>query len=434
MARRRSLPTNEGACTIEFKKMKILICSPNFAPEPTGIGKYSGEMAAWLAARGHEVRAVAAPPYYPMWQVAPEYRWPPYRREQWMGVDVWRAPLWVPKLPRGVTRVLHLASFAITSLPLMLRQVFWAPHLVITVAPALVCAPAALFTARLCGAQAWLHIQDFEVDVAFRMGLLKGGLLQRLILRMERAVLRRFDAVSTISGRMVERLLQKGVAQPRIRYFPNWVDISHIKPAPTSNAYRTQLGIAAEAVVVMFAGTLGGKQGLAVIPALARLLAARKDIVFVVCGEGMMKLELETASAALPNMRMLPLQPLEQLGNLLCTADIHLLPQNLGAADLVLPSKLSGMLASGRPVIATCLEGTELDTVVSQCGLVVPPQDEQALAEAVCRLADDVALRLDLGRRAREYAEAHFEQHSILDRIFRQIERAEARNARDIVA
>jgi len=128
------------------------------------------------------------------------------------------------------------------------------------------------------------------------------------------------------------------------------------------------------------------------------------------------------------------LQPLEQLGNLLCTADIHLLPQNLGAADLVLPSKLSGMLASGRPVIATCLEGTELDTVVSQCGLVVPPQDEQALAEAVCRLADDVALRLDLGRRAREYAEAHFEQHSILDRIFRQIERAEARNARDIVA
>src|SRR5271155_4896199 len=185
--------------------MKILICSPNFEPEPTGIGKYSGEMAAWLAARGHEVRAVASPPYSPMWQVAREFRWPPYRREQWKGVDVWRAPLWVPKQPRGVTRGLHLVSFAITSFPLMLRQIFWGPDLVITVAPALVCAPTALLTARLCGAQAWMHIQDFEVDVAFRMGLLKGGLLQRLILRMERSVLRRFDAVSTISGRMVER-------------------------------------------------------------------------------------------------------------------------------------------------------------------------------------------------------------------------------------
>jgi len=103
--------------------MKILVCSTNFAPEPTGIGKYSGEMAAWLAARGHEVRAVAAPPYYPTWRVAGNYRWPPYRREQWSGVEVWRAPLWVPKSPHGLTRVLHLLSFAVMSFPVMLRQV-----------------------------------------------------------------------------------------------------------------------------------------------------------------------------------------------------------------------------------------------------------------------------------------------------------------------
>jgi colanic acid biosynthesis glycosyl transferase WcaI len=416
----------------KFKYMKILICSPNFAPEPTGIGKYSGEMATWLAARGYDVRAVAAPPYYPMWRLAPEYRWPRYRREQWNGVEVWRAPLWVPSHPRGITRVLHLLSFAIASFPIMLRQVFWAPDLVITVAPALVCAPAALLTARLCGAQAWVHIQDFEVDVAFRMGLLKGSLLQRLILRMERSLLRRFDAVSTISGRMVERLLQKGVAQQRIRYFPNWVDIAHIKPMPSSEAYRARFGIAPGAVVVMFSGTLGGKQGLMVIPAVARILAARSDIVFVVCGDGIMKQKLEAASAGLSNMRVIPLQPFERLGHLLCMADIHLLPQNLGAADLVLPSKLSGMLASGRPVIATCLAGTELDAVVSQCGLVVPPQDEKALAAAVTRLADDCAARLEFGRRARSYAEANFERDAILKRIFGQIKPDEAPEGRDV--
>jgi colanic acid biosynthesis glycosyl transferase WcaI len=412
--------------------MKILVCSANFAPEPTGIGKYSGEMSAWLAARGHDVRAVAAPPYYPMWRVASEYRWPRYRREQWNGVDVWRAPLWVPRQPRGLTRVLHLLSFAIASFPVMLRQVVWAPDLVITVAPALVCAPAGLLTARLCGAQAWLHIQDFEVDVAFRMGLLKGKLLQRLILRMERSLLRRFDAVSTISGRMVERLLQKGVPQPRIRYFPNWVDITHIRPTPNSENYRARFGIPLEAVVVMFSGTLADKQGLMVIPAVARLLAARSDIVFVVCGDGTMKPKLQAAGVGLPNMRVIPLQPFERLGHLLCMADIHLLPQMLGAADLVLPSKLSGMLASGRPVIATCLAGTELDAVVSQCGLVVPPQDEAALAAAVCRLADDSATRLDLGRRARLYAEANFERDAILERVFRQIKPAEAPQAHDM--
>jgi colanic acid biosynthesis glycosyl transferase WcaI len=367
-----------------------------------------------------------------MWRIAPEYRWPRYRREQWNGVDVWRAPLWVPKQPGGVTRVLHLLSFAIASFPIMLRQVFWAPDLVIAVAPALVCAPAGLLTARLCGAQAWLHIQDFEVDVAFRMGLLKGNLLQRLILRMERSLLRRFDAVSTISGRMVERLLQKGVPQQRIRYFPNWVDITHIKPTPASDTYRARFGIAADAVVVLFSGTLGGKQGLMVIPAVAKLLAARSDIVFVVCGDGMMKQKLEAASASLPNMRVIPLQPFERLGHLLCMADIHLLPQNVGAADLVLPSKLSGMLASGRPVIATCLAGTELDAVVSQCGMVVPPQDEKALAAAVTRLADDAAVRLELGRRARAYAEANFERDAILERIFGQVKPHEASEAHDV--
>jgi colanic acid biosynthesis glycosyl transferase WcaI len=230
--------------------MRILIYSANFAPEPTGIGKYSGEMAAWLVEHGHCVRVVAAPPYYPAWKIDRDYRWPPYRRELWKGVEVWRAPLWVPKQPGGLSRVLHLMSFAVASFPLMVRQIFWRPQLVVSVAPFFVCAPAALMTARLSGAETWLHLQDFEVDVAFRMGLLKGSLLQRFVLRMERATLRRFDVVSSISTRMVERLLLKGVKPERTRYFPNWVDISHVKPNASVGNYRAQLGIAPSAMVV----------------------------------------------------------------------------------------------------------------------------------------------------------------------------------------
>ena len=398
--------------------MRILIYSANFAPEPTGIGKYSGEMAEWLADQGHLVRVVAAPPYYPMWKVDPAYTKPRYRREPWRGVDIWRAPLWVPKTPGGLARVLHLMSFAFSSFPLMLRQISWRPNLVLTVAPAFMCVPAGLLTARLCGAESWLHLQDFEVDLAFRMGLLKGKLLQRLILRMERWLLRRFDRVSSISSRMVELLLTKGVELKRTRYFPNWVDISAIKPSAERGNYRAQLGIPESAAVVLFSGTLGGKQGLMAIPRVASRLAARKDIMFLVCGDGVMKPKLEAAAAKLPNVRFLPLQPLDRLGELLSTADIHLLPQSSGAADLVLPSKLSGMLASGRPVIATCHAGTELDAVVSKCGLVVQPQDASGLADAICKLADEPTLRLELGRRARAYAEANFERDAILGRIF----------------
>lgn len=401
--------------------MRILIYSANFAPEPTGIGKYSGEMAAWLVEHGHEVRVVSAPPYYPKWKLEQKYLWPPFRREQWRGVDVWRAPLWVPKAPNGLTRVLHLLSFAITSFPVMLWQIGWRPDLVLTVAPAFMCAPAGLLVARLSRARAWLHLQDFEVDVAFQMGLLKGKLLQRIVLRIERWVLRRFDTVSTISGRMIERLLTKGVAQARTRYFPNWVDVTRIRPTATGG-FRSKLGISPDAVVVLFSGSLGGKQGLMVIPQTAVNLAARRDVVFVVCGDGVMKPSLETAVAGLPNVHLMPLQPSGRLADLLAMADIHLLTQSPDAADLVLPSKLSGMLASGRPVIATCRAGTEISEIASQCGVVVEPENSAELALAITRLADDRELRLELGRRSRAFAEANFERDAVLGAMFSPLE------------
>lgn len=400
--------------------MRILIYSANFAPEPTGIGKYSGEMAAWLVAHGHEVRVVCAPPYYPAWQVDGKYRWPPYRREQWRGVDVWRTPLWVPKSPRGLTRLLHLFSFALSSFPVMLWQIGWRPEVVLTVAPAFMCAPAGLLTAWLCRAKRWLHLQDFEVDVAFNMGLLKGRLLQSAALRMERLLLLRFDTVSTISGRMLQKLRAKGVPTGKTRYLPNWVDLTRIKPS-SSGAYRAQLGIAEDAVVALFSGTLNGKQGLMVIPAAAKLLRSRGDIVLVVCGDGVMKRELEAAAAGLPNIRFLPLQPSARVADLLASADIHLLPQSPDATDLVLPSKLSGMLGSGRPVIATCRAGTEISEIVSQCGLVVAPEDGAELALAITALADDAEKRGLLGRQARTLAEKNFERDAVLSMVFAPI-------------
>jgi colanic acid biosynthesis glycosyl transferase WcaI len=326
--------------------------------------------------------------------------------------------LWVPSTPGGLARLAHLVSFVICSFPLMLRQVVWRPDLVLTVAPAFLCAPVALLVARLVAARSWLHLQDFEVDLAFSMGLLKGKLLQRIALRMERSVLRRFDTVSSISGRMLELLLRKGVSQERTCYLPNWVDIDHITPLSAGSTYRQELGIKQNAIIVLFSGSLTGKQDLELIPAVARLLVARRDIVFIVCGDGVMKPRLQQAAQGLPNVQFLPLQPIERLGELLSTADIHLLPQSPDAGDLVLPSKLSGMLASGRPVITTGRPGTELGNIVATCGVVVAPGDQAAFAVALCALADDEKLRSALGRRARSYAETHFERDAILDRVF----------------
>jgi colanic acid biosynthesis glycosyl transferase WcaI len=216
---------------------------------------------------------------------------------------------------------------------------------------------------------------------------------------------------------MVERLQSKGVKIDKTRYLPNWVDLARITP-PRGGSYRSQLGIPADVIVVLFSGTLGGKQGLMVIPETARLLESRKDIIFVVCGAGVMKPQLESAAADLPNVRFMPLQPSGRVSDLLGMADIHLLPQSPDAADLVLPSKLSGMLASGRPVIATCRANTEISEIVVKCGLVVAPENSTELARAIVKLADDPRARSQLGRDARTFAEENFERDAVLGTMF----------------
>jgi colanic acid biosynthesis glycosyl transferase WcaI len=210
--------------------MRLLIVGLNFHPELTGIGKYTGEMAAALG-RCHDVRVVTTAPYYPHWQVQNGYKWWRYTHESWNGLKVYRCLLWVPRRPSGVKRLLHLFSFALSSFPVLLRQLFWKPDVVLCIAPAFFSAPFALFTARLSRAKAWLHLQDFELDAATNLGLLPGNhFLTRWAARIESWLLARFDRVSTISNRMVARLKMKGVTCERTYLFPNWVDTNQIFP------------------------------------------------------------------------------------------------------------------------------------------------------------------------------------------------------------
>jgi colanic acid biosynthesis glycosyl transferase WcaI len=402
--------------------LKILIHGINFAPELIGVGKYTGEMAAWLAGHGHAVRVVTAPPYYPGWRVGEGYSAARYRRESWSasggaGAQVWRCPLWVPQQPGGLKRVAHLASFAASSAPIMLAQVRWRPDLVLVVEPTLLNAPAALATARLSGAKTWLHIQDLEVDAAFDMGLLPRGALRSAALAAERALLRGFDRVSTISEAMRERLIAKGVSAEKAPLFANWVDVDAISPLDRASTFRSQLDLAPHVCVALYAGNLGEKQGLEMLIEAARRLQHEPNLVFVIAGSGSARASLEAMGAGLGNLRWLPLQPAERLNDLLNLADIHLLPQRADAADLVMPSKLTGMLASGRPVVATAGQGTQLGRVVSGCGVLTPPGDGAALANAIAALVADPAQRRVLGRAARAYAEQHLARDAIMSRF-----------------
>ncbi|MBN3766327.1 glycosyltransferase WbuB [Burkholderia sp. Ac-20365] len=385
--------------------MKILIYGLNFAPELSGAGKYTAEMAHMLTERGHDVRVVCAPPYYPDWKVADGYSMWRYRRDTIRGMRVWRAPLWVPPRPSGLKRMLHLASFALCSLPLLARQVAWRPDAVILIAPTMACAPGALALARVTGAKAWLHVQDYEVDAAFDLGLLKSARAARAAYWIERLVLKRFDVVSSITGQMVERAVSKGVDPTKTEFLPNWVDTRDIFPLGRVSEYRETLGIPATNTVVLYSGAIGAKQGIETLADAAAALAARDDITFVFCGNGGARDDLVKRCEGLRNCRFLPLQPVSSLNELLNVADIHVLPQRSDAADLVMPSKLTGMLASGRAVIAMARPGTALHEAVANNGMIVPPEDTNALVEAITTLAADDAQRAAIGTAGRRYAE-----------------------------
>ncbi|MBN3757016.1 glycosyltransferase WbuB [Paraburkholderia sp. Tr-20389] len=385
--------------------MKILIYGLNYAPELSGTGKYTAEMAQMLAECGHEVRVVCAPPYYPEWKVAEGYSMWRYGRDTLRGVRIWRAPLWVPSQPSGLKRMVHLASFALASLPLLARQIAWRPGAVMLIAPTMACAPGALALARVTGAKAWLHIQDYEVDAAFDLGLLKSGRAARLAYWIERLVLKRFDVVSSISNQMVGRAVSKGVDASKTEFLPNWVDTRDIFPLGRVSEYREALGIPASNTVVLYSGNMGAKQGIETLAQAAASLASRDDISFVFCGNGAARDDLVKRCEGLRNCRFLPLQPASSLNELLNVADIHVLPQRSDAADLVMPSKLTGMLASGGAVIAMARAGTALYEAVANNGVTVLPEDTPALVEAIAMLAGDTARRAAIGAAGRRYAE-----------------------------
>ena len=397
--------------------MLILIVGINSAPELAGIGKYTGEMAEWLADRGHEIRVVTAPPYYPAWRVWKGYSAWFYRRECLKGVKVYRCPLWVPGKASGIKRLIHLVSFAISSIPVLLTQVIWKPQVVINIAPAFFTAPAALLAARLSGAKAFLHIQDFEVDAAFALGLLKMTALQRLVGFLESWIMRRFDRVSTISHRMLENLWKKGVPESRSVLFPNWADTELIYTLQGPGSMRAELGIPSDTVVALYSGNMGQKQGLEILIDVARKLKSNAEIQLVLCGEGVDSSRIKSMASDLANVICIPLQPTEKLNDLLNLADIHLLPQRSDVADLVMPSRLTGILASGKPVVATAHLGTEVDFVVKSRGIVVTPGDADAFADALLWLVKQPKERQRLGEAGRDFAVEKMSKKRILSQF-----------------
>jgi len=402
------------------RPLRLMVLSLNYAPEPVGIGPYSAGLAETFAARRHEVEVVAGEAYYPQWRRYPGQPANGVRLVQ-EGVGVVRCRHFIPTQVNGFKRIVHLASFSLSALWPAIRTARRSrPDVVFVVAPSLLSVPVAWLAARLAGAKLWVHVQDFEVEAAFVTGMLGDtGVAARLARWVENRILALGDRVSTISPQMVARLGDKGIAPGRTYQLRNWANAGFAPDAAEADHYRAEWGLGARKVA-LYSGNIAHKQGIEIVIEAARALREREDIVFVICGNGPNRERLAALSQGLANVQLHDLQPAERMGGLLSLASVHLLPQIPGAADLVLPSKLTNMLISGRPVVATADPGTGLADEVDGCGLVTPPGDASAFAIAIARLVDDPALAASLGAKAAERAVERWDQLAILARLERE--------------
>ncbi|WP_393948475.1 colanic acid biosynthesis fucosyltransferase WcaI [Kluyvera intermedia] len=373
--------------------MKILVYGINYSPELTGIGKYTGEMVEWMMQQGHEVRVITAPPYYPEWQVGVNYSAWRYRREEG-AATVWRCPLYVPKQPSTIKRLLHLGSFAVSSFFPLMAQRSWKPDRIIGVVPTLFCTPGMRLLAKLSGSRTLLHIQDYEVDAMLGLGMAgkgKSGSVAKLASAFERSALHNVDNVSTISRSMMKKACEKGVPMEKVIFFPNWSEVSRFRDVSETLiiALRQRLGLPEDRKLILYSGNIGEKQGLeSVIDAADQL--RHQPWLFVIVGQGGGKARLEKMAAerGLDNVKFLPLQSYEDLPALLAMGDCHLVIQKRGAADAVLPSKLTNILAVGGNAVITAEAETELGQLCQDnpgIAVCVTPESVPSLVEGIER-------------------------------------------------
>jgi colanic acid biosynthesis glycosyl transferase WcaI len=387
---------------------RILLWSPNYAPEPTGIPPLVTDAAEWLATRGHSVDVVTAFPNYPERRIRDEFRGALFRSETRNGVRVHRSWLLARPERSFADKALYELTSSTFALPNALR---FAPRadVVICVVPTLLAATYAAVLARATRKRFVLWMQDLVLAAAQSVAV--GGAASRMLEAarwLEAAVACSADQVVVCSPGFGDYFVAGGLDPTRINLVYNWADVEWITPTA-----RTGNGAAR----FLYAGNLGHTQGFETLVAAARLGGGTVSVEIV--GDGNASEDVKRLAASGANVSVRP--PVERAAfpQLLASADAHVLVQRRIAAGANLPSKIATYLASGRPVLASIDSATPAAELLRRSGgaVLVEPECPAALAEGMRHLAGDAQLRAELGLRGREFAERVLAKEPALERL-----------------
>jgi colanic acid biosynthesis glycosyl transferase WcaI len=276
-------------------------------------------------------------------------------------------------------------------------------------------------------------MQDVFPEIAVKLGRLKSPVSARLLRLLIDPSLRAADRVVVIGQTMKRRVEEKGVSGQRIRVIPNWGDVVGVVPMPHENEWSRRHRLT-KRFVVMHSGNIGHAQNLDALVRAATFLRDLDDLAVVIIGTGARRAQLIQLARLLETdkVEILPFQERSILSQSLSTADVHVVGLAKGLAGYVVPSRLYGILAAGRPVIAATDPESETAQLVAEvgCGVLVPPGNPLALADAIRAAHDGEYDLVEMGRRARAFAEAEGDRSIAVRRYLDVLGELEAAGAR----
>lgn len=394
-------------------KKRILLIGYNFYPEPTGIGKYSGEQMLWLAKMGYDCTVITTYPYYPYWKVQEPFQKKRLlyntEKEDFVSggkLTIFRCPIYVPSKPSGLTRIMLDLSFflsAFIKLLLIIPQKKF--DIVIAVTPSFLIGLLGILYKQINDAKLIYHIHDMQIEAARDLRMIKSKKVINSLFKIEKYIFNNCDIITCVGEGMAQKTRLK--TNKKISLFINATDLKQFYPIKDRNSLKRLYGFFPTDKVILYSGAIGEKQGIDNIIYAADHFRKVNELKFVICGSGPYKEKLQNLSAklSLQNVFFFPLQPVETFNQFLNMADLHLIIQKANAGDLVMPSKLTTVLAIGGLALVTANQGSGMYSLVKQhnMGIIVEAENQQALNEGILKAMSDDLRKISLN--ARKYAE-----------------------------
>ena len=398
-----------------MRKKNITFISLNYAPEDSAIGLYSSQWVEFLESNGHNVTVVTAFPYYPQWEIYRDYKSKPLFFKEIIGqTTILRYKQYVPKTPTFIKRIVHLIDFTLGSFVNLFK--IKKCDLVIAVVPFTSSAFLGWIQKKRFNAKLWVHIQDFEFDAALQTGVSKKtNALFSILFKIESWILNRATVGSTISHSMLDKLSQK--TKSSTFYLPNWIDQNTIDPLIAIPHNYTK----SNKITLLYSGNIGDKQDWdSFIEFCNDLDKNRYDVIIV--GDGAKKEWVLENTSNFSNVTYYPPVPYNELSDLLCSTDIHLLFQKPDLLDTVMPSKVLGMMASAKPSIIIGHKDSEINSTfkTTNGGLFFDHYSKEVINQLDQLTSDEVRMK-NMGVNSRTHVLNHFSKEIILNRMLKKV-------------